>query len=68
MELTALQVHKRWLIPAVLVLLVTAFADVLTACFVSRPILWCALISSSLPISMFVFVAMPILRQEKWKS
>jgi len=68
MMLVALQVHKSWLIPAVMVLVVTAMADGLTAWFVPRPILWCTLIASSLPISMVVFVIIPILRRERQKS
>jgi len=68
MMLTALQVHKSWLIPAAIVLVVTAMADGLTAWLVPRPILWCTLIASSLPISMVVFVIIPILRRERQKS
>ena len=68
MKLTAFQVHQSWLIRAALVLMVTVLADGLTAWFVSRPILWCTLIACSLPISMVVFVVIPILRQEKRKS
>jgi hypothetical protein len=68
MKLRALQIHKPWLIRAALVLLVTVLADGLTAWFVSRPLLWCTLIASSLPISMVAFVAIPILRQERQES
>jgi hypothetical protein len=68
MKLTAFQVHKSWLIRTALVLVVTVLADGLTAWFVPRPFRWCTLIASSLPISMVVFVAIPILRQERRKS
>jgi hypothetical protein len=67
MMLTAFQVHKSWLIPAATVLVVTGLADGLTAWFVTRPILWCALIGSSLPLSMAVFVIIPMLRRERQK-
>jgi hypothetical protein len=65
---TAFQVHKSWLLRAALVLVVTALADGLTAWFAPRPILWCVSIASTLPISILVFVAMPILLEEKRKS
>jgi hypothetical protein len=68
MKPTAFQVHKSWLMRAALVLVATVLADGLTAWFVPRPILWCTLIASSLPISMVVFVALPILRQDRRNS
>ena len=68
MMLTALQVHKSWLIPTLVVLVVTVMADGLTAWLVPRPILWCTLIGSSLPLSMLVFVLIPLLRRERQKS
>jgi hypothetical protein len=68
MKLTAFQVHKSWLIRVVLVLLATALADGAVVWFAQRPILWAVLIPGSLPLSMFAFVAIPILREEKRKS
>jgi hypothetical protein len=69
MKLTAaFRVHKSWLVPAVLVLLITCLADGLVAQFVQRPILWCTLIAGSLPLSMFFFVVLPMLREEARKS
>jgi len=68
MKLTAFQVHRSWLIRAVLVLLATALADGAVVWFAQRPILWAVLIPGSLPLSMFVFVANPILREERRKS
>jgi hypothetical protein len=68
MNLTALQVHKSWLIRAVLVLLVTVLADGAVVWFAQRPLLWAVLIPGSLPLSMFVFVANPILREERRRS
>lgn len=65
MQPTAFRVHKSWLIRAVLVLVLTALADGIVVWFVQRPIFWTALIGSSLPFIMVVFVAFPILRQEK---
>jgi len=67
MKLTAFHVHQSWLVRAALVLVVTGVADGLTAWFVPRPILWCTLIASSLPLSMVVFVAIPIIRHESRK-
>jgi hypothetical protein len=64
----AFRVHRSWAIPAMLVLVVTGLADGLTAWFLPRPVFWCALIGASLPLSLFVFVVMPLLRQEKQKA
>jgi hypothetical protein len=65
MKLAAFQVHKSW---AALVLLVTVLADGAVVCFAQRPLLWAVLIPGSLPLSMVVFMAMPILREERGKS
>jgi hypothetical protein len=62
MKLTVLQVHKSWFVRAALVLVVTGLADIATVWFAKHPILWSTLIASSLPISMVVFVVIPILR------
>jgi membrane protein YdbS with pleckstrin-like domain len=68
MKPTAFQVHKAWLIRAALVLVVTALIDAAAVWFMQRPIFWAALIGSSLPLSMIVFVAIPVLREERRKS
>jgi hypothetical protein len=68
MKPTAFQVHKFWLIRAALVLVVTVLADGVVVWFAQRPIIWAALIGSSLPFSMVVFVAIPLLREERRKS
>jgi hypothetical protein len=65
MKLTALQIHKSWLTRAVLVLVATGLADGAVVWFAKRPILWAALIASSLPVTMVVFVAIPILLQRR---
>jgi hypothetical protein len=44
---------------------VTCLADGAIAWFVERPIFWATLVAGSLPISMIVFVAIPILREEE---
>ena len=51
-----------------LVLVATCLAEVAVVWFVQRPILWVGLIAGSLPLSMLVFVAFPILREERRKS
>jgi len=68
MKLTAFQTHKSWLIRAVLVLVATCLADAAVVWFAPRPILWAGLIAGSLPLTMLVFVAFPILREEGRKS
>jgi uncharacterized membrane protein len=68
MEQSAFQVHKWWVTRAVLVLLVTALAEGAAAEFLRHPILWCTLIAGSLPLSMMIFVLLPILREQNRKS
>jgi len=68
MKRTECQVLKPWLIRAGLVLLVTGSADCATAWFAQQPLRWCALIGASLPLSMTLFVIIPMLRQESRKS
>jgi hypothetical protein len=61
---TAVQVHKSWFVRAALVLLFTCLADC-AAAFAPRPILACALVAATLPLSMIVFVALPLLRESR---
>jgi hypothetical protein len=68
MKLTAFQTHKSWLIRAALVLLVTVSADGAAVWLAQRPLLWAVLIPGSLPLSMFVFVGLPMLRKERRES
>jgi hypothetical protein len=68
MKLTAFQVHKSWLIRAVLVLVVTCLMDAIVGWFAAKPFPWVVLISGSLPLSMFIFVAMPLLKQADRES
>jgi hypothetical protein len=68
MNLTAFQIHKSWFTRAALVLLVTGLADGTVVWFAQRPLLWAVLIPSSLPLSMFLFVGLPMLREERRKS
>jgi hypothetical protein len=66
--LAAFQVHKSWFIPAVLVLVVTGLADAGVAQFVTRPLPWVVIIPATIPLSLFVFVGMPLLREERRKA
>jgi hypothetical protein len=68
MKLTAFQVHKGWLTRAALVLVGTVLAEGLIVGFVQQPFLWVTLIGSTLPFTMVVFVAFPLLREEARKS
>jgi hypothetical protein len=62
------QVHKSWLLPTVLVLVITVLADGVAVWFAQRPLLWAGWIGSSLPLSMAVFVIIPMLRKSKIDS
>jgi hypothetical protein len=68
MKLTAFQVHKSWLIRAVLVLVATGVAEGAVVWFARRPILWATLIGASLPLTLIVFALFPILREERRRS
>jgi hypothetical protein len=68
MKLTAFQVHKFWFVRAMLVLVLTVLAEGIVVWFAQRPLFWAALIGSSLPLSMIVVVAFPVLREERRKS
>jgi hypothetical protein len=68
MNLTAFQVHKSWVIRAVMVLAVTCLAEGVVVWFAQKPLFWVTLIGSSLPFSMVAFVAFPILSEERRKS
>ena len=68
MKPTAYHAHKFWLVRAALVLLVTVLSDGVVVWLVQRPLFWASLIGSSLPFTMVVFVAIPLLREERRKS
>jgi len=67
MKLTAF-LHKSWRIRAVLVLVVTCLMDAIVGWFAAKPFPWVVLIPGSLPLSMFIFVAMPLLKQAARES
>jgi hypothetical protein len=68
MNPTAFQVHKSWLIPAMLVLVITVLADAAVAWLAAKPFPWIVVIPSTLPLTMFVFVALPLLKQAQRQS
>jgi peptidoglycan/LPS O-acetylase OafA/YrhL len=63
MKPTAIQVHKSWLISAVLVLTLTVLAVGVVGWLAAKPFPWIVLIAGSLPLSMLIFVALPLLRR-----
>ena len=63
MSLTALQVHRSWLIRAVMVLVTTVMAVAAVGWFAAKPFPWVGLIAGSLPLSMFIFVVRPLLKR-----
>jgi len=65
---SAIQVHKSWLMRAALVLVVTCLVDVIVVWFAPQPFPWAVLIPGSLPLSMVIFVAMPLLKGENRES
>jgi len=68
MKLTAFQVHKSWLVPTLLILLVTCLIYGVVGSFAARPFPWILLIPGSLPLSLYFFVGGPLLRKEKQDS
>jgi hypothetical protein len=67
MDQTPWQVHKSWVIRSLLVLVITGLAEAAAGWYAVRPILWVVLIVSTLPASLAIFVAMPVLREENRK-
>ena len=68
MKLTAIQIHKSWLLPTLLILLVTCLIYGIVGSFAAKPFPWILLIPGSLPLSMYLFVGRPLLRKEKHDS
>jgi hypothetical protein len=68
MKQNAFQVHRSWFMPAVLVLVVTGLVDCVAVWFAQRPLPWAIGIAATLPMSLFFFVAFPLLREESRKS
>jgi hypothetical protein len=66
--MTAWKVHKYWVIRAALVLVLTVLVDGVVVWFAKRPLLWATLIPATLPLSMLIFVAIPVLRKEGQRS
>jgi hypothetical protein len=62
------QTHSFWAVRVALVLIATAVAEVLVVWLVPQPIVWVALIAGSLPLSMILLVALPVLRREGGKT
>jgi hypothetical protein len=62
------QVHKGWLIRTALVLTVTCVIDGAAVWFATEPRLWAVMIPCTLPLSIMLFVAIPMLNEEKRKS
>jgi hypothetical protein len=68
MKLAAFQVQKSWLVPTLLILLVTCLIYGVVGSFAAKPFPWILLIPGSLPLSMYFFVGRPLLRKEKEDS
>jgi hypothetical protein len=68
MKLTVCQVLRPWAIRAAFVLVATGLADCVTVWFAQRPLLWSIVIACSLPVSMTVFVIIPMLLEESRRS
>jgi hypothetical protein len=68
MQHTAFQVHKSWIIPAVLLLSVTGAIEAIVGWLAPKPLPWIALIAGSLPLTLFIFVAWPLIRRETQDS
>jgi len=65
MSPNAFEVHRSWFIPAALILCITGALDAIVAWLVPNPFPWLGLISGSLPLTMFFFVAWPLIRKER---
>jgi H+/Cl- antiporter ClcA len=64
MKSTAFEVHKHWLLPTMLILVVTGLVCGIVGSFVQKPFPWIVLIPGSLPLSLYFFVGRPLIRKE----
>jgi hypothetical protein len=62
------QVHKVWVMRTVLVLLATVLAEVAVVWSLQQPIRWVGLVAGTLPLTLFFFVALPLIRSEGGKT
>jgi hypothetical protein len=65
--LTAWDVHKGWMKRAGLVLVATVFAEVVIVLVAEHPIRWVGWVAGTLPLSMYWFVALPLIRRDSYK-
>jgi hypothetical protein len=63
MTASAIQVHKWWFIRASTVLVVTCLLDAAVGWLAAKPLPWVVLIPATLPLSMFIFVALPMMKR-----
>ena len=68
MKLNAFQSHQSWLMPAVLVLVITSLIYGFVASIATKPFPWILLIPGSLPLSLYFFVGRPLLKKDKQDS
>jgi hypothetical protein len=68
MKLNAIQVHRSWVLPALLILVITCLIYGLVGSIATKPFPWILLIPGSLPLSMYLFVSRPLLKKEKQDS
>jgi hypothetical protein len=64
----SIQVHKSWLIPTLLILVVTGLIYGILGSVVGKPLPWLAFIPGSLPLSLYFFVARPLIRKDTQDS
>jgi hypothetical protein len=60
--------HKGWLTRAAAVIVLTGLTEALTVYFVPHPLRYLAWISGSLPLTMFLFVAWPLIKAHDQKQ
>lgn len=65
MKLAAFQVHKSWLVPTLLILLVTCLIYGVVGSLAAKPFPWILLIPGSLPLSMYFFVGRPLIKKRE---
>jgi hypothetical protein len=68
MKASAIQVHQWWFTRAATVLVVTCLIDAAVGWFATKPFPWVVLIPGSLPLTMFIFVALPVLKRAERDS
>jgi len=65
MNASVWQVHSFWVLRTALILVITALAEAALVFALPQPARWVALIAGTLPVTLYFFVALPLIRKDQ---